>query len=106
VDFDLGSPPVVNDAELIDIIRETILEERGSDAIFDIPVPSMGAEDFAHYLDHIPGALIRIGTRNSPDTAHVLHDSRFDIDETAMTPASILLGNTIVNLLQRKASLS
>lgn len=104
VDFDLGSPPVVNDGELIDAVREAILEDRGPEAIFDIPVPSMGAEDFAHYLDHVPGALIRVGTCDSPDTAHVLHDSRFDIDETAMAPASIMLGNAIVKLLERKAS--
>lgn len=104
VEFDLGSPPVINDGELIDVIRETITEERGNEAIFDIPVPSMGAEDFAHYLDRVPGALIRIGTCDSPDTAHVLHDSRFDIDETAMAPASIILSHAIIRLLERKAS--
>jgi amidohydrolase len=104
VDFDLGSPPVINDGELIHVLREAIEEDRGKEAIFNIPVPSMGAEDFAHYLDHVPGALIRVGTRNSPETANVLHDSRFDIDETAMAPASIILSKAIVKYLRRKAN--
>jgi len=104
VDFDLGSPPVVNDGELIHVLREAIQEDRGTDAIFNIPVPSMGAEDFAHYLEHVPGALIRVGTRNSPETANVLHDSRFDIDESAMAPASIILSKAIVKYLKRQAN--
>lgn len=104
VDFDLGSPPVVNDGELIHVLREVIQQERGKKAIFNIPVPSMGAEDFAHYLEHAPGALIRIGTCSSPETANVLHDSRFDIDESAMAPAAIIMSKAIVRLLKRKAS--
>jgi len=104
VDFDLGSPPVINDGELIHVMRETIEEEHGKGAIFNIPVPSMGAEDFAHYLDLAPGALIRVGTCNSPETAHVLHDSRFDIDEGAMAPAAIVMSKAMVRYLKRKAS--
>ena len=104
VDFDLGSPPVINDGELIHVLRETIEDNRGKEAIFNIPVPSMGAEDFAHYLDHVPGALIRIGTRHSPETAHVLHDSRFDIDESALAPASIIMSKAIVRYLRRHSS--
>ncbi len=104
VDFDLGSPAVINDGEMIHVIREVIKEEKGDKAVFNIPVPSMGAEDFAHYLSHVPGALIRVGTCNSPETANVLHDSRFDIDESAMAPASMVMAKTIMRLLERKAS--
>lgn len=102
IDFDLGSPPVVNDGLLIDTLRDTILDECGEDAIYDIPVPSMGAEDFAHYLDHVPGMLVRVGTRSSPETAHVLHDSRFDVDEDTLAPASMVLSKTLVNYLKKQ----
>ena len=104
VDFDLGSPPVVNDGELIHVMREAIEETHGREAIYNIPVPSMGAEDFAHYLDHTPGALIRIGTCSGPETAHVLHDSRFNIDESVMAPAAITVSRALMKLLRRKAS--
>jgi len=104
VDFDLGSPSVINDRELVGYLRQTITEEFGTDAIFDIPVPSMGAEDFAHYLTHVPGVLVRIGTSSSPETSYVLHDSHFDIDESAMAPASIMLSKTLIRHLATQAA--
>ena len=100
VDFDLGSPPVVNDSNLVSVLREIILEEHGPEAVYDIPVPSMGAEDFAHYLEHVPGMLIRIGTCSSPDTAYVLHDSRFDIEEDVLAPASMTISKALIRVLQ------
>ena len=103
VDFDYGSPPVANDGGLISVLRETILDTLGPDAIYNIPVPSMGAEDFAHYLDHVPGALIRVGTCNSPETSHVLHDSNFDIDESVISTSARLLASTLINLLKKQA---
>lgn len=101
--FEEGAPPVVNNGELVGVLRETILETLGEKAIFDIPIPSMGAEDFAHYLDHVPGMLIRIGTCNGPDTAYPLHDSKFDIDESSMPLASRLLARTLIRYLRHHA---
>jgi len=102
VDFDLGSPPVVNDGSLISIVRETLMDSLGPDSIFDIPILSMGAEDFAHYLDHVPGALIRVGTCNTPDTAHVLHDSNFDIDETVLATTAQMWAKTLISYLDKQ----
>ncbi|HAY36462.1 MAG: amidohydrolase [Bacteroidetes Order II. Incertae sedis bacterium] len=103
VDFDLGCPPVINDSELIQLLRETISDTLGADAVYDIPVPSMGAEDFAHYLGHAPGVLLRVGTSNSPETSYVLHDSKFDIDESVLPTTSQLLARTMINYLNSHA---
>ncbi|MDA0379590.1 MAG: amidohydrolase [Bacteroidetes bacterium] len=100
VDFDLGSPPVVNDGSMVDVLRDVIVEEHGPDAVFNIPVPSMGAEDFAHYLTHIPGMLLRVGTCGSPETAYVLHDSRFDIEERVLAPTAVLISQALARLLR------
>jgi amidohydrolase len=100
VDFDHGSPPVVNDKHLISIVRNALLETVGEDAIFDIPVPSMGAEDFAHYLDHAPGMLLRVGTCDGPATSHTLHDSLFDIDEASLAPTVALMSRVLIQTLQ------
>jgi len=100
VDFDVGCPPVMNDADLIRLTRDAIVNLFGQDAIYDIPVPSMGAEDFAHYLEKIPGVLLRIGTSSGPDTSYVLHNSRFDIDEASLEPASRLVSRVLLNYLQ------
>lgn len=103
VDFDLGAPPVVNSKEVIEAVREVILDTKGPEAIYDIPVPSMGAEDFAHYLSHVPGALLRIGTRSSPSTGFVLHDSQFDIEESVLAPTAIMLSRSLIRFLENRA---
>ncbi|GMQ82126.1 MAG: M20 family metallopeptidase [Rhodothermia bacterium] len=101
VHFDTGSPPVINDKDLVKLVEETIIETHGPEAIFEIPRPSMGAEDFAHYLTHVPGMLLRVGTSTGPDTSHPLHDSDFDVDEASLSPTSQLMSRVLIKALQR-----
>ena len=45
----------------------------------------MGGEDFAFYLEQVPGAMIRLGTGIPGTDAHFdIHQSRFDVDERAI----------------------
>jgi amidohydrolase len=99
LDFDRGAPPVVNDPELVYLAERTITELYGPDAVFEIPTPSMGAEDFAHYLEHIPGLMIRVGTADGPETSRALHDAWFDVDERALHPAAELAVAVLVRYL-------
>jgi metal-dependent amidase/aminoacylase/carboxypeptidase family protein len=42
----------------------------------------MGGEDFAFYLEHTPGAMIRLGTGTpGSDQTFDLHQGNFDVDE-------------------------
>ncbi len=100
IKVDTGSPPVLNDERLIDYVRATVKELHGASAIYDIDLPSMGAEDFAHYLSHVPGALVRVGTASGPETRYPLHDCNFDIDERALAPASQLLTGVLMRHLE------
>ena len=84
-----GAPSVINDGDFTKNVESTIRSLYGDEAVFMIPRPSMGAEDFAHYLEHIPGVLVRVGTSSSPETSYPLHDAKFDIDEFAMAPAAL-----------------
>ena len=84
-------------------VAATITELFGNEAIVQVPVPSMGAEDFAFYLKYIPGMLLRIGTASGPDTRHPLHDSRFDIDEDSLVPAAELMACVLISHLKRQA---
>lgn len=79
-----GAPPVLNDEHLTEHAWTAIRDLRGTDALFRIPRPSMGAEDFAYYLEHVPGVLVRMGTASGPETEHALHHGCFDIDERAL----------------------
>ena len=47
--------------------------------------PSMGGEDFAYYLEKVPGAFFRLGIRNEKKVViHPYHSSLFDIDEEVL----------------------
>ncbi len=45
---------------------------------------SMGGEDFAWYLETIPGALARLGVRPAGAPRFDLHQGTFDLDERAL----------------------
>ncbi len=95
LEFQSGMPCVVNDARMLVLVREQIVQLFGEKAPVDIPVPSMGSEDFAHYLDYVPGFLLRVGTRGSRHTSHMLHDANFDVDDAALGPAVKLMSQVL-----------
>jgi amidohydrolase len=77
-------PPTVNEAMSTAMIEAAADRVLGPDAL--VPAPqSLGGEDFAWYLESIPGALARLGTRcpGSADDFDI-HQPAFDIDERAI----------------------
>lgn len=81
-----GTPPVVNDAATVRMVAETAAHIVGETRIHEIPDPTMGAEDFSLYLDHVPGAMIRIGT----GCPSLLHTPAYDFGDAPL-PVGIRL---------------
>ncbi len=100
-DVDLDLPPVVNDADLIESVCHSVEDLFGPDAAYSIPEPSMGGEDFAFYLQEVPGALVRVGTRSGEATGYPLHHARFDVDEAALPRAAFLMADVVARRLAR-----
>jgi amidohydrolase len=78
-----GVPPVVNDAGAVALQRTAVVSGLGLGALIET-AQSMGGEDFAWYLDSVPGALARLGVRHPGGPAFDLHQGTFDIDEDAL----------------------
>jgi amidohydrolase len=78
-----GVPPVVNAAAGVSVQRAAIRASLGREALSDTQ-QSMGGEDFAWYLEQVPGALARLGVRAPYGPAFDLHQGTFDIDERAL----------------------
>jgi amidohydrolase len=98
VTYERGAPPVVNDDAVSVILERTAAEVLGSEGII-ASEQSMGAEDFAWYLEEIPGALIRLGA--APGGRAVgLHSATFDLDETAIPVGMMVGGAAIFALLE------
>lgn len=78
-----GPPAVVNDREMTHYLRLAGGEVLGSEQVEEIARPSMGGEDFSHYLQHVPGSMFRLGCTRQPH-APQLHSTLFDIEEEAL----------------------
>ncbi|MDT0261913.1 amidohydrolase [Jatrophihabitans lederbergiae] len=83
IDYDSGVPAVTNDGALVAIQTRAALAAFGPHAVSDTP-QSMGGEDFAWYLQTVPGSLARLGVRSPGGQSGDLHQSSFDIDEDAL----------------------
>ncbi len=85
VNYVCGVPPVINDRPATAIAAgaaAAALGTRGRVVEADV---SMGGEDFAFYLDHVPGAMIRLGVGVPGAVEKVdIHQSSFDVDEAAI----------------------
>ena len=78
-----GVPPVVNAAAAVSVQRAAVRASLGRDALAETQ-QSMGGEDFAWYLESVPGAMARLGVRPGDGEAFDLHQGTFDIDERAL----------------------
>ncbi|WP_341257752.1 amidohydrolase [Gordonia malaquae] len=90
-----GVPPVVNDVDSVQMLRHAVAGI-GPDAEVDTP-QSPGGEDFAWYLEKVPGAMARLGVWSGTGPMCDLHQPNFDIDERALgvgiaTLAGVILG--------------
>jgi len=86
-----GVPPVMNDPAAIEVFRSAVEQTLGSGAVASTD-QSLGGEDFAWYLEHVPGAMARLGVRPAgTDTAPDLHTPGFNPSEDAITLGTSVL---------------
>jgi amidohydrolase len=85
INYVRGVPPVVNDADVTGLLRDAMTVRRGADSV-ESTEQSLGGEDFSWYLQHVPGAMARLGVRTPGErTVRDLHQGDFDADESAIT---------------------
>jgi len=93
-------PPVVNDAASVRLVSRVAAREFGADRVTTIP-PVMGGEDFAYYLQHVPGTFAMLGTGDGQPHPH--HNARFDIDEHVLPIGVRLMTAVALEMLERSA---
>jgi len=78
-----GVPPVVNEAVSAGILADSAISVLGPDAATSTE-QSSGGEDFAWYLEHVPGAMARLGVWSGHGAMRDIHQPTFDLDERAL----------------------
>lgn len=89
IEYKRGHGATINSASSVAHAASVVADYLGEEAVQMMEHPSMAAEDFSAYLQHIPGTFIWLGTGfegNPP-----LHNSGFTIDESILTSGATMM---------------
>jgi amidohydrolase len=94
-----GVPPVVNEPDATAILARSVESVLGHHA--HVPTPqSLGGEDFAWYLESVPGAMGRLGTRTPGGPTYDLHQGDLVVDERATAVGAKVLAAVALDALR------
>ena len=93
-----GVPPVVNEPESTGLLARAVTGIAGQGSLVSI-AQSLGGEDFAWYLESVPGAMGRLGTRTPGGPTYDLHQGNLRIDEEAIALGAKVLAAAAVGTL-------
>jgi amidohydrolase len=94
-----GVPPVNNELFSTELMTAAAQSALGEDAI-RLAEQSTGAEDFAVFLEQVPGSLARLGVWDGVSPKVDLHSSGFRVDERAIAAGVRLLAHTAIAALR------
>lgn len=101
-DYRFGPPELKNSDKMVDIVKEAAKEVVGEIGLVDLVDPVMGGEDFARYLQIVPGAFFRLGVCNEEKgTCVPQHNTRFDVDDDSLCIGMKILSLSSLKFLQK-----
>ncbi|WP_306509844.1 amidohydrolase [Corynebacterium xerosis] len=93
LDYERGVPPVLNDDYCTALVAETV-RRVDENAVIEAP-QSSGGEDFGWYLEHVPGAMARLGCWSGRGEKHDLHRDDIVVDERCLGVGVRLFGGIV-----------
>ena len=93
-----GYPPTINDDAMAAYVAQVARQALGNDRFLPVARPSMGGEDFAYYLQKVPGCFFLVGVvppgrENYPP----LHSDRYDFTDAALGVAMKMFVELVLN---------
>jgi amidohydrolase len=89
-----GTPPVISDKKIVADLKGVCKKSGITISSYDSKV--MGGEDFAFYLEHVPGAFIWQGV-NTGSVHPPLHNKNYTVPDDAVLPGIKLLTEYILS---------
>jgi hippurate hydrolase len=91
VTVDHGTPPIVNPPKATAWARSAAASLVGDDKLVPLGFLNMAGEDFAHYMERIPGCFLRIGAREEGGAMIPAHSPTFyPAEESIFIGAAVL----------------
>ena len=97
--IETGCPPMVNDAEVADLVRQVATDLLGAGHIQSAR-EEMGAEDFGAFSELAPGAMFMLGCQIEGDQRR-FHDPHFDINERCLPMGAAILAEAALRSLRK-----
>jgi amidohydrolase len=95
-----GTPPVVNDLAMCELVREAASLVVGADHVVQ-PEPMLPSDDVALFLDRVPGCYFNVGSGNpAQGTDFPHHHPRFDLSEESLLIAAAVLSEAATRYLR------
>ena len=101
-----GYPPTINDPAMADYVARTARAAFGPERFITAGRPAMGGEDFAYYLEKVPGCFFLVGVE-PPGTAGgypSLHSDRYNFSDAAVGVGMRMFVELVLNFSQTKAA--
>jgi amidohydrolase len=96
---DLVVPAVVNDPVVTAMVARATVETLGEEAMVEA-TPTLGGDDFAWFLQRVPGCYLFVGEQQQGRGQYGWHDPSYDLDEDALVYGSAVLAAAALQAVQ------
>ncbi|MEW9123018.1 MAG: amidohydrolase [Thermotaleaceae bacterium] len=99
IKYQRGYPALINDPYMVNILKEVGELVTDKENLIKVEKPAMGGEDFANYLQKIPGAFFWLG--GGEDSPYPIHHPQFDFDEQIMRVGMDMMAHAALHYLRK-----
>lgn len=98
--YSFGPPPLTTDAKITEFARQSAIKAVGEENVMIMQKPVMGGEDFAYYLDFVPGTYVFVKNPLYVDgIAYPHHNGKFGLEEKHFVQGLKFFVQTVVDYL-------
>ena len=99
IEYTPGNPAVVNDKDVTRVAAQAIDKTLGEEALASYH-GTLSGEDFAEYLQYVPGVFVFAGI-NNPDigATHPQHSCYYTVDESVLAPGATIAAQWALDML-------
>lgn len=99
VKYQRGYPVLYSNPYMVSILKEVGGNILGQGKVIHVEKPAMGGEDFANYLQQIPGAFFWLGAGS--ENIYPIHHPQFDFDEEIMKIGMEMMTHASLHYLRK-----
>ena len=91
LDYDYSFPPLINNKEMTDLIRNSASKVMGEDKVIEIKKPNLGGEDFSYFAKEVPSSYFYLGIAPSKENVIKHHNPHFYVDDDVIADGIAIL---------------